>query len=34
MAPDFVVRILLGFLPVLCFLGILIYLDSYKLVKL
>ena len=31
MAPDLVVRILLGFLPVLCFLGTLIYLDSDKL---
>lgn len=34
MTLDLPVRVLLGFLPVLCFLGTLIYLDSYKLVKL
>jgi RsiW-degrading membrane proteinase PrsW (M82 family) len=31
---EFVPRLLAGFLPVLIFLGVLIYLDSYKLVRL
>ena len=34
MTPDLWIRVLLGFLPVVVFLGALIYLDSYKLVKL
>ncbi len=31
---EFIPRLLAGFLPVLIFLGVLIYLDSYKLVRL
>jgi RsiW-degrading membrane proteinase PrsW (M82 family) len=34
MSADFLTRLLVGVLPVLCFLGTLIYLDSYKLVRL
>ena len=34
MTPDAALRALVGLLPVLCFLGLLLYLDSYKLVKL
>jgi len=32
--PDVLLRALVGLLPVLCFLAVLLYLDSYKLVKL
>ena len=34
MLPDFVLPALVGLLPVACFLVALLYLDSYKLVKL
>jgi RsiW-degrading membrane proteinase PrsW (M82 family) len=34
MKADFLARLLVGILPVLCFLAALIYLDSYKLVRL
>jgi RsiW-degrading membrane proteinase PrsW (M82 family) len=33
MTAQFFIKILVGFLPVLCFLGSLVYLDSYKLVR-
>ena len=31
---DVLLRALVGLLPVLCFLAALLYMDSYKLVKL
>lgn len=34
MTPDFMIRAAVGLLPVACFLVILLYLDSYKLVRL
>lgn len=34
MTLQFLVRALVGLLPVLCFLAVLLYLDSYKLVRL
>ena len=33
MTADFALHALLGLLPVMCFLGALVYLDSYKLVR-
>jgi RsiW-degrading membrane proteinase PrsW (M82 family) len=33
MTAQFFIKVLVGFLPVLCFLGSLVYLDSYKLVR-
>ena len=33
MNPDLLLKVSIGLLPVLVFLGALLYLDSYKLVK-